>query len=1298
MLRKKDPSLPKLRNRANGKEGYRFRKKGNRMMGQETLFCGIDIGSSTVKTVVCQKNGNVVSFHSIAHYGAIFETTKREMKQILLDYGNLAVALTGTHSQVFGLGTQSEIPSLVEGTKKVYPSALSVIEIGNMNGRYVTNLNDLPIFAVSQDCAGGTGSFFEDQMSRLGLELEEYSNLVKNAHTVPRLSGRCSVFAKTDIIHRQQEGVPIPDILQGLCHATMKNFKSTVMKNLPIPHPLALGGGIIHNQGVIRAVKELLELDDREFLCREEGEFLQAIGAAFLGKQEGITLEQGIKQVELSQEQGKSSHRLSPLVKPMVTPLSDSVNYPNLSRLSLGIDIGSTSTNLVLVNANGELVDVQYLRTKGAPEAVVRHGLLQLQEKFGDKLEISSVGVTGSGRYMIGKLIGADCIKDEITAQGKGAVMANPLVDTVFEIGGQDSKYIKITDGQVVDFTMNKICAAGTGSFLEEQALRFQVKVEDYGDLALKSKNPVFLGDRCTVFIETSIQQQLSSGADVCDILAGLCHSVISNYLSKVVGNKKVGEHIVLQGGVCYNKAVVAAFQQVYGEKVTVSPYFSVSGAYGVAILAQEEQVGESKFHGLDLSKEKSQEVQEISLDISKNIELFEKPRKLLLKGYTRNRDQSKPTIGVPFSLLVYKFFPMMRNFFETLGFNVLLSPESNEEIITLAQKYCNSETCYPVKLMYGHMAWLAEEKVDYIFMPNVHTMKHMECKARYQYGCVYMQSAPKMIYDTMKLAEKQIALLNPTFRLDFGQQAMGEEMIKTGVSLGKAKALCVAALGKGGIAVKQNIKEVEKAGRELLANIKPDDKVLVMITRTYGIEDPVLNMNIPYELLKRGYKVIALGHLEAYDVDIDGEYENMYWPFGRHITSGARIIAQNPNLFPIFLTNHGCAPDSVIAHFFKEEIGDKPYLNIEVDEHYSKVGVITRIEAFLNSIEKAKPYRAAEISPVDISTEIPRNQKIYLPNLSPYSQVMAQRYEKKGYLLAVPPPSTPETLALGSGFTTTKEYVTLTALMGDVQRITAEEKGNPCFFVPQTEGSEIEGMYPRLLRCHVKNIGIVTKTLETLPFTMENFEDVFLSLLVADMTGYFEDKDRLWNLETKEEFFLFLRKTPVIFPKKDRKKVYLVGDFYMVYQDALCKNIWKEIEQQGKHHFVKMPFSEYLLFLWSLRAETDKEKEVIRKYQEQIHEIHLLLGEHSPFDEISTLLSTAKDLLGDYNGANGAYRLAKMAVNKADAVIDVAPMYENTQTILELTGKNLNKPAMFAHFEEIANSIQKIEGFLYYI
>lgn len=852
------------------------------------LSLGMDIGTSTVKLVLL-KNQEVEKQWMAVHHGTPFVCLKKGLSTLELAMDTpFSLCVTGSNTEALleqdsAIPSLGDIPAIVEGVRWIIPQVGSVIEIGSQGARFITDLQSrAPQFSVNEHCAGGTGSFFEDQMSRVGCKLEDYSSLVEQAQSVPRLSGRCAVFAKTDIIHRQQEGVSTPDILLGLCYAMIRNYKATIVRRLPICKPVVFCGGVTCNAGVIRAIRDVFGLSEKELIVPEFARYEAALGAA--RKASGSFT---LRQLNDSLDQTLTTHHMVGTLPKLELRSGTSLAEPNATKIipesgcALGIDIGSTSTDLVLVGADGELVDFQYLRTAGDPEGAVRKGLARIRQRFGD-IRFTAVGVTGSGRERVGKRIGADAVRDEITAQAKGAAHWVPEVDTVFEIGGQDSKYISIQNGEVVDFQMNKICAAGTGSFVEEQAARMGIPLAEFGPLALSSEHPASLGERCTVFIETAIASASAEGISRADIAAGLCHSIVQNYLHKVVGSKPVGQHIVLQGGVDYNPGIVAAFQSAYGDRIQVSPVFSISGAYGAALLAREA-VGDapSRFVGFDSPAKGAEDSR--SAEIQKNIDFYKQADKLLLEGYTGKRDPRKKTVGVPFALMIHKFFPMANAFFTSLGFNVVLTDPTSEETIRLAQQTAQGETCYPVKLIYGHMQQLIDQKVDYIFLPTIHTMKHEKSRVKHNYGCVYMQTAAASIAKALDIESKGITLLSPVFDLDFGQEAMASAMLGLSKILEIPKPFCAKALLSGAMAVRRHTAAVEKQGKALLATLRPDDKVLVLITRNYGVSDPILNMGIPELLLERGYKVITLSHLPGHALDISDEYDNLYYPFGQH-------------------------------------------------------------------------------------------------------------------------------------------------------------------------------------------------------------------------------------------------------------------------------------------------------------------------------------------------------------------------------------------------------------------------------
>lgn len=1288
------------------------------------LSLGMDIGTSTVKLVLL-KNQEIEKQWMAVHHGNPFVCLEKGLSTLELAMDTpFSLCVTGSNTEALleqdsAIPSLGDIPAIVEGVRWIIPQAGSIIEIGSQGARFITEVQSrTPQFAANEHCAGGTGSFFEDQMSRVGCKLEDYSALVEQAQSVPRLSGRCAVFAKTDIIHRQQEGVSTPDILLGLCYAMIRNYKATIVRRLPVCKPVVFCGGVTCNSGVIRAIRDVFGLTEEELIVPEEARFEAAIGAAC--KAEGAFT---LAQLDALLNNAMTAHSTTTgLPRLELLPGTD-LSEPKATGVlpekgcALGIDIGSTSTDLVLVGPEGELVDFQYLRTAGNPEGAVRKGLASIRERFG-AVRFTAVGVTGSGRERVGKRIGADAVRDEITAQAKGAAHWVPEADTVFEIGGQDSKYISIQNGEVVDFQMNKICAAGTGSFVEEQAARMGIPLAEFGPLALSSEHPASLGERCTVFIETAIASASAEGISRADIAAGLCHSIVQNYLHKVVGSKPVGQHIVLQGGVDYNPGIVAAFQAAYGSRVRVSPVFSISGAYGAALLAQEA-VGDapSQFVGFDSPAQAADDSR--SAEIQKNIDFYKQADKLLLEGYTGKRDPRKKTVGVPFALMIHKFFPMANAFFTSLGFNVVLTDPTSEETIRLSQQLAQSETCYPVKLIYGHMQQLIDQKVDYIFLPTIHTMKHEKSRVKHNYGCVYMQTAAASIAKALDIESKGITLLSPVFDLDFGQEAMASAMLGLSKILGIPKPFCAKALLSGAMAVRRHTAAVEKQGKALLATLRPDDKVLVLITRNYGVSDPILNMGIPELLLERGYKVITLSHLPGHALDISDEYDNLYYPFGQHILSGAKLIAHHPNLYAVYLTNHGCGPDTMLSHLFKQEMGDKPYLQIEVDEHFSNVGVITRIEAFLNSLQHrpavALPtdfnIEQVDIHPCRLAQTPSPNVPLYLPAMGAYTPYLAAYFKQQGADPYELPHLTDDILSLGRAETSAKEYLPFPALLGSILAERKNDQTDAQFLIPQTQGAEADGQYARVIRAVLdrrkeRNAQLISPMLETLPEMAQNCDALFRALLAGDIL-YAAPADKRADISARwdalpgwEQLHTAAREIGALLTKG--RRIAAVGTPLCLTE--LDSGVLSTLEAEGSQ-LLRAPLSEALWFLWKDNMDANKPcAKWLEQMAQEMQTIGAELGAHSTFaQDTAALFETADTILPHFAGGNGRYRYAKAVElsGRADAVLTLAPRYENAATILDMRGlRDACKAPLFQlsldnDWDETAWS--RLRSFLYY-
>ncbi|TCK92735.1 putative CoA-substrate-specific enzyme activase [Natranaerovirga hydrolytica] len=1325
---------------------------------------GIDIGYSAIKIVLINLNNEIKYNAYILHKGNINKILESKLVQLQIEYNNSIIygSVTGQGSKFLerneSIKWVNEVTALVEGSLVLDTKAQSIIEIGGQSAKYITNLSKGKasnlIVSVNANCSAGTGSFIEEQVSRLGITLNEYGEYAQQATFIPRIAGRCSVFAKTDIIHHQQEGVEPEAILKGLAYSLVRNYRGSVMKRNPIKKPIMITGGVSFNTSILDAIKELLKLDEEDMIITDKSGSVTALGAALLAlkDQQTIQLNQVINGI-------KSRNNHSNIDEDIIQhkPLSDFGNLDSVNKhicidISeekevngyIGVDIGSTSTNVVCINERNEVVAYAYLKTKGKPIEAVSKGLLAIKEAIDKPIKVLGVGTTGSGRQFIGKHIGADIIVDEITAQGKGAIALDKEVDTIIEIGGQDSKFIRLDKGVVKDFEMNKICAAGTGSFIEEQAKKLNIPMEEYGDLALKAENPIDLGDRCTVFIETNIASALSQGSKLEDIAAGLSYSIVNNYLNKVVGKKDIGHKIFFQGGVAYNQGVINAFRSVLEKEVIVPEYFSITGAYGVAVLTQEQMGQEtSNFKGFNIDKQMDVRRIEKSKKPKNNhkIKMFQEIEKYYLEGYEAKRDNNKKTIGIPRVLFLHKLFPLFHTYFKTLDYNVVLSDHTNDKTIAFSQEYAMEETCYPIKLINGHIAQLLEAKVDYIFLPSLHTMAHPVSTTRQNYGCVYMQSYPKLIEETMNLKEKEVELLSPALSFQFGKKHMMKTLMALGNGLGRTKVETTLALTKGMKQFKAFEQKVEKLGEAVVNGLKKDEKAFVIITRAYGITDPILNMGIPEKIEKLGYKVLTLSNLPAHDHDTSKEHPNMYWPFGQHILSGAQIVKQNPNLYPIYITNHGCGPDTILNHYFKEEMKDKPYLNIEVDEHFSDVGVLTRIEAFINSLKSETIKEASQKNlkayakqvnhkEVNIDYHIKDFNKEYtynIPYLYPYANFLESYLKFKGYKANTLPMTSQKTIELGRKYTLSKEYFSLTALLGDVmnQKHTLEKgKEKQSFILPTSEGAEANGQYHRLIRDKLDQEGLNTVKIVS-PFIEDIIKDeqlskaIFLMLLAGDLIYLLPRNKRskyakiiqqaiLDGTLSIENIKVFAQSIKLELNGDEKKKLLIIGEPSIVYNDFMNNFSFQSLEEKGIQ-LEYAPFSEYILFLWKDKEYSPVWLKDLEQYRKDISTI---LNERQRIptvtksfeSNIDTLQTRANQCIGLYEGGNGRYRISKAleTYEHINGIFTVASMYENTNTILNsLTQdkKSQTVPTLNLIFDGNANEIDqsKIDAFIYY-
>ena len=898
---------------------------------------------------------------------------------------------------------ENEFKAIARAIRLVHPEVRTVFEIGGASSKYVllseggnTGALGIEDYSTNGECAAGTGSFLDQQASRLQYRVEEIGEVACGARCAARIAGRCSVFAKSDMIHAQQKGYSTGEILQGLCEAVARNFKSSIVKGRRVVPPVAFIGGVASNRAVCEALRQAFKLDPGEFFVPALHDCLGALGAVLLGE-ENV---RGRRHYAVSRT-GLEGERAAwpPLTLEGVVLLRDRIQSRQLTaddcrlRSFLGIDIGSVSTNLAVLDTEGRLLHEIYLRTVGRPIEVVHQGLQEIQHRLGDRLDIAGVGTTGSGRELIGELVGADMVNDEITAHKTGALfisttMLGEAVDTIFEIGGQDSKFIALEDSVVVDFAMNEACAAGTGSFLEEQAERMGIQIQgEFARLALSSTCPARLGERCTVFMERDVTSYLQNGFDKADLAAGLAYSIALNYLNRVVRGRKLGRVIYFQGGTAYNDAVAAAFSHVLGQRIIVPPYNGVMGAIGMALIAREwaqQHARPSSFRGFDLQRTRFQtrefvckacsnycEMKEITVEGRKSYwgdKCSDKFRKrartehtpvipdllalrdaALLDAY-RGPQGSGPTVGIPRAMYCYDQFPFWHRYLAALGFAVVLSDPTDSRCAAQGVEACAAEPCFPVQIAHGHVKQLLEAGVEYVLLPNVVDQEAPASVASSR-PCPWNQTLPFVIRAAASLASPAERWLAPTVHFRSGPARVKKELGEYFGRLGISRRRSDAAVELAYAAQSTFQQRLLEAGREAVALLDESRQpAILLVGRPYNLYDRNSNCDLPRKLRALyGVNVLPLDFLPLDETTIADINPNMFWHSGRRILAAGRMASARPLLHVLYLTNFKCGPDSILKHFLRPAVG-APLLVLQFDGHGNDTGYLTRCEAYLDS------------------------------------------------------------------------------------------------------------------------------------------------------------------------------------------------------------------------------------------------------------------------------------------------------------------------------------------------------------
>lgn len=1132
-------------------------------------FIGLDVGSVSVKLVVLNERGDRLQGYYKRHKGHTLKMAFEFLDEVthMQPGDDFSLSVTGSSGRLIanalGIGFTNEVVAQSYATRKLYPQIRTIIELGGEDSKLIAlgppGKGGISDFSMNSVCAAGTGSFLDQQAERLRLSIEEFSDLASKSKP-SRIAGRCSVFAKSDMIHLQQIATPMEEIVAGLCFAVARNFKGSIVRGRTIEEPVSFHGGVAANRGMVRAFKDVFGFE--RFFVPDEYALMGALGAALKDMDEGTRNSFDLKKLTSIIESSQfSEYGHGPLISDgddfferhfndsskfeVQSPKSEdekleTQNSKLKTRAFLGIDVGSISTNLAVIDENGLLLAKRYLMTAGRPIEAVNQGLREVGSEIEGSVKIMGVGTTGSGRYMIADYVGADIVKNEITAQATAAVVIDKDVDTIFEIGGQDSKYISLRDGVIVDFEMNKACAAGTGSFLEEQADKLSISIKDvFADCAFSAVNPCRLGERCTVFMENSLMANLQKGADRNDLLAGLAYSIVQNYITKVVAGKPIGENIFFQGGVAFNKAVVAAFEKYLGRKITVPPHHDVTGAIGMALIAMRHMKSQkskaenresekqnhteglrvTNFKGFELSQRPYEissfeckgcpnvcEINRVKIegeegylfyggrcekyDVKKKKESMSTPdpfafrEEMLWKEHndrkasyvTRNESgdetllyatrHSSRKIGIPYIFYFHDYLPFWSTLLWELGFDVEVSPRTNREIINIGSESVLAETCFPVKVAYGHIKYLVEKGIGTLLIPSFINMNTATEEFERGYACPLTQTIPY----SARVAHPGVQIISPIVNLREGDSSRGlsDEIMRIFKPFGIKKGDLLNALRIAEKAQENFSKVIKAKGHEIISSIK--EKTAIIVGRSYNAFDSGMNLNIPKKLSDLGVLAIPMDFIPTTGLRIDDKWPNMYWRSGQKILKAARFIKDNPHLYAIFISNFSCGPDSFILKFLKNELQDKPFLQIEIDEHSADAGAITRCEAFLDSIEnqdtahKVKDEGKTEkVSNHAQGIMQHASRTVFIPHMTDHSFAIAAAFERCGTRAEVLPESDKEAVDIGRRYVSGKECYPCTVTTGDMLKKVFSPGFSPdrsAFFMPSGSGPCRFGQY----------------------------------------------------------------------------------------------------------------------------------------------------------------------------------------------------------------------------------------------
>ncbi|MCT4619355.1 MAG: 2-hydroxyacyl-CoA dehydratase [Marinisporobacter sp.] len=1038
---------------------------------KKVLKVGLDVGSTTVKMVILDKGLDVLYKKYVRHFSDIKNTVAsmlEDAKSVLED-SSITAMITGSGG--LNISEKLEIPFIQEviactnTIKNMIPNTDVAIELGGEDAK-ITYLGESIEQRMNGTCAGGTGAFIDQMATLLRTDASGLNELAEKHKTIYPIASRCGVFAKTDIQPLLNEGAAKEDIAASVLQAVVNQTISGLAQGRPIKGNIAFLGGPLHFLSELRnRFIDTLKIEDKKVIFPEDSQYFVAIGAALSSKDENpVSSKDLYEKVPRIYTKGSGEN------KKIASLFSNDTEYElfkkrhseaKVKRVDLkthkgnaylGIDAGSTTTKIALIDEAGGLLYSHYGSNQGKPLTSTISALKEMYKKLNENTKIVNSTVTGYGEHLIKAALRIDLGEIETVAHYRAADFFLPGVDFVLDIGGQDMKSLKIHNGTIDSIMLNEACSSGCGSFIETFAHSLNMDVETFAKEAIKSKSPVDLGTRCTVFMNSRVKQAQKENVDVTDISAGISISVIKNALYKVIrmrNAKELGEKIVVQGGTFYNEAVLRALEKIIGKEVIRPDIAGIMGAFGAALVAREQF---TKGYESTLLKENELKSFQTTTSMKRcglcgnnclitinhfsdgrefisgnrcergaGIEREENPipdlydykYKRVFDYKPLSKDEAKRgMMGIPRVLNMYEDYPFWATFFKELGYMIILSGRSSKKIYELGMETIPSESvCYPAKLVHGHVMDLINKGIKKIFYPCIPYNRKEDLEAGDHYNCPVVTSYPETIYANVDiLKDGDITFYHPFLPID-DEKKMEKRLIEALKRENIPKSEIIKAVRLSYKELENYRKDIRKKGEETLKYIEEKNiKGIVLAGRPYHV-DPEINHGIPQLIKSLGFAVLSedsISHITKPERPLRVVDQ---WVYHSRLYAAATFVARNKNLELVQLNSFGCGLDAITTDQVQEilERYGKIYTLLKIDEINNLGAVRIRIRSLLAAIKERdkrnfipkKLYENHE--KVLFTKEMKKNHTILVPQMSPiHFQFLDVGFKKAGYNIEI--------------------------------------------------------------------------------------------------------------------------------------------------------------------------------------------------------------------------------------------------------------------------------------------------------